>query len=682
MQTLYQFHGNFCVGSVLLSWEPSDLHILLISKKIDCRHPSSAMGEKIHMGNIVIPNNETPSIKDKTPYNKNDNDAKQCITYKTVKKSVYFLLERPSDRVAVVYHFVLLMLILGSLVVSVLATIEEMEHELEKVIFYYEMFLLFWFSVEFIARMWSCSYISRYQGSRGRLRFFLSVYMLIDVCVILSTITTFAMRINGSYFAILRVTRFMQVFRILRIDRQRGDFKTMGKVVKEHGKELITVYFVGFVIMFSATYIVYLVEKHTEFMGAGDPDPTQTPANLGPAPSADAAKNTTSSTQTSEVTINNMANGLYWAVITVTSVGYGDFSPTTWTGKICCAIFALIGCAFFSLPAGILGSGFALQVAKQKKEKRFVKVRNPAAYLIQTMWRNYALRQERNNYEATWYYLLPMLCDSADFSSSTQQQTLDQLIRNEIEKGTLDLGEMFPPIFSPERSRAHRSFYAQQKVNSSPQMESAPLLNNNNLLEGRVKRLGRIINRSGSDGISSGKTIILSKDKLLKKGIHPSDNDDDDHHLKPSLFSNGCETKLSMRHGSVDGDGTYTTDDKNEKIHQQIHTRYKIALRFVMKMRYWTAIKIFKSVRHPFVNMQDIMEKNALGHVEMLAHIKNMRDSFNVLHRELIELRYSLVELKEEKETAALQQRHPRSEEYEKERPYLKRSHSFTAGVL
>ena len=54
--------------------------------------------------------------------------------------------------------------------------------------------------------------------------------------------------------------------------------------------------------------------------------------------------------------------------------------------------------------------------------------------------------------------------------------------------------------------------------------------------------------------------------------------------------------------------------------------------------------------------MQDIMEKNALGHVEMLSHIKDMRDSFNVLQRELIELRYSLMELKLEKESQQSQQ--------------------------
>ena len=60
-------------------------------------------------------------------------------------------------------------------------------------------------------------------------------------------------------------------------------------------------------------------------------------------------------------------------------------------------------------------------------------------------------------------------------------------------------------------------------------------------------------------------------------------------------------------------------------------------------------MKTFKNKRHPFVNVQDFMEKNNMNHIEMLSHIKNMRDSFNVLQQELIDLRYSLVELKQDR---------------------------------
>jgi len=552
----------------------------------------------------MIPKVETMLVKEKTPY-MNEYMEPQASSYKRAKKWVYFLLERPSSRFAVFYHFTSLLLILGSLIVSVLSTIKELEKRLDKIMFYYEFFLLLWFSGEFAMRLWSCSYVSRYQGKMGRLRFVLSVYMMIDIFVILSTITTFMMQVNGSYFAILRVTRFMQVFRILRIDRQRGDFRTMGNVVKGHSKELITVYFVGFVIMFSATYIVFLCEKHTEIV--------------------ESINSSFNGNSTSEVTINNMANGLYWAVITVTSVGYGDLSPVTWAGKIFCAVFALIGCAFFSLPAGILGSGFALQVAKQKKEKRFVKVRNPAAYLIQTMWRNYSLRKEKAELEATWYYLLPMLRETSDNS-----QALETLMRNEINNGSERLGCMFPPVFSQEGFKGD--------TNRQNDMF------NNNPLEERIKKLGKIIARKNSDPMCISQSNLLRRENL----VNPKYRYQKYHPRRDSKTTNR-ESKTSSSE-YTNGGGKSGGASGREPIQNQLHERYKIALWFIMKLRFLTAIKIFKSVRHPFVNMQDIMEKNAMSHVEMLGHIKSMKDSFTILHKELLELRYTLIQLNRKQE--------------------------------
>ena len=124
-------------------------------------------------------------------------------------------------------------------------------------------------------------------------------------------------------------------------------------------------------------------------------------------------------------------------------------------------------------------------------------------------------------------------------------------------------------------------------------------------------------------------------------------------------------------------------EKSDERVNQQIREKFKIAVRFIMKLRYLTAIKIFKSVRHPFVNMQDIMEKNAMSHVEMLSHIKNMSNSFDALHDELLELRYSLIEMRDENGISSPRQQTVRSPiNYgQRSRRSMKRSHSFTAGT-
>ena len=195
--------------------------------------------------------------------------------------------------------------------------------------------------------------------------------MLADIFIILSTIVSIAVKSNDASLTFLRFARFFQVFRILRLDRRRGDIPTMWNVVREHKKELLSSYFVCLNIVLFGSYVVYAVEK--------------------------------THNQPSEDQIDNMVNGLYWGVITFSSVGYGDFLPKTWAGKILTALFSAFGCAFFSLPAGIIGSGFALHVSRQKRERRNIKIKNPAATLIQAAWRTYAIN---SNLKGAWNRVL------------------------------------------------------------------------------------------------------------------------------------------------------------------------------------------------------------------------------------------------------------------------------------
>ena len=69
--------------------------------------------------------------------------------------------------------------------------------------------------------------------------------------------------------------------------------------------------------------------------------------------------------------------------VTLTTVGYGDATPKTWPGKLTASFFAIMGISFFALPAGILGSGFALKVQQQQRQKHVARRRQPAASLIQ-----------------------------------------------------------------------------------------------------------------------------------------------------------------------------------------------------------------------------------------------------------------------------------------------------------
>jgi hypothetical protein len=61
------------------------------------------------------------------------------------------------------------------------------------------------------------------------------------------------------------------------------------------------------------------------------------------------------------IKFDNFADALWWGMTSFTTIGYGDRYPTTWKGKMVTSMFALFGISFFALPAGILGTGFALK---------------------------------------------------------------------------------------------------------------------------------------------------------------------------------------------------------------------------------------------------------------------------------------------------------------------------------
>lgn len=194
-----------------------------------------------------------------------------------------------------------------------------------------------------------------------------SLTIFSDIIVILASITVLCIGATGQVFAAsaIRGLRFFQILRMLRIDRRAGTWKLLGSVVWAHRQELLTTVYIGFLGLIFSSFLVYLCEKNTN-------DKYQT-----------------------------FADALWWGVITLSTVGYGDKTPETWPGKIIAAFCALLGISFFALPAGILGSGFALKVQQHQRQKHLIRRRVPAAKLIQCLWRHYSAAPESTSL-ATW----------------------------------------------------------------------------------------------------------------------------------------------------------------------------------------------------------------------------------------------------------------------------------------
>ncbi|KAK3565534.1 hypothetical protein QTP86_011930 [Hemibagrus guttatus] len=288
--------------------------------------------------------------------------------YRRLQNFLYNALERPRGW-AFVYHAYVFLLVFSCLVLSVFATIKEFKNSSENALYILEIVTIVVFGVEYIVRLWAAGCCCRYRGWKGRLKFARKPFCVIDIMVLFASVSVLAAGSQGNVFATsaIRSLRFLQILRMLRMDRRAGTWKLLGSVVYAHSKELITAWYIGFLCLILASFLVYSVEKDNN-------------ASM----------------------FETYADALWWGLITLTTIGYGDKYPITWNGRLIAATFSLIGVAFFALPAGILGSGFALKVQEQHRQKHFEKRRNPAASLIQAAWRFYATNLSRTDLLSTW----------------------------------------------------------------------------------------------------------------------------------------------------------------------------------------------------------------------------------------------------------------------------------------
>ncbi|XP_052566629.1 potassium voltage-gated channel subfamily KQT member 1 isoform X19 [Culex pipiens pallens] len=465
--------------------------------------------------------------------------SRRDARYRRLQSRVYNFLERPRGFRAIFYHVCVFFMVFTCLALSVFSTIQEYEEQAIAILFVMEIIVVIWFSIEFFLRLWSSGCRSRYQGAMGRLKFLKRPFCIIDIVTIIASIVVLVMGTSGQVFATsaLRGLRFFQILRMVRMDRRGGTWKLLGSVVYAHRQELITTLYIGFLGLIFASFLVYLMEK--------DVDKTK---------------------------FNNFAQALWWGVITLCTVGYGDMVPETWQGKIIASFCALLGISFFALPAGILGSGFALKVQQQQRQKHMIRRRQPAATLIQSLWRCYAA-DEHSLSEATWkIHQVPLPSPPPSFRGQ-KIYLLAKRCPSATERSKLEAAEKLAAASSA--ARASSSF----KHNAS-----------------FVARLP---------------TIRRHKSQSL----HSPGN------AKPpsgSGRSGRCPRVTDINASSEN------LDEDEEPRCVQLTNQHKGAIRFIRKMKYFVARRKFKEALKPY-DVKDVMEQYAAGHVDLLGRVKNVQ---------------------------------------------------------
>ncbi len=247
------------------------------------------------------------------------------------RKRVWSLLEpaNENDNFSRIVDVFLVSLIFFNILMVILETVEELYTHYRVFFKYFELFSVIIFSFEYIGRLWSCvenkeNYESNF---KSRIRYIFSFSAIIDAVAILPSLLAFLFPTVD-----LRFVRALRIFRLLKFSRYSNSINTLLVVLWDQRKSFGAAFFILFIVLIISSSGMYLVEKDVQ------------PEKFGSIPQS-----------------------MWWSIVTLTTVGYGDVFPITSLGKIFGSIIIILGIGTVALPAGILASAFTEHTKRSQK---------------------------------------------------------------------------------------------------------------------------------------------------------------------------------------------------------------------------------------------------------------------------------------------------------------------------
>lgn len=186
------------------------------------------------------------------------------------------------------------------------------------------------FTVEYLARLWaSVEDPATPHPVWGRLRWSITPLALVDL---LAIAPFYAGALLVLDLRVLRILRLLRIARVLKLARYSRSLQTMGRVLRSKRRELGITLFACALLLVLAASLMWIAEHEVQ--------PTAFP---------------------------DIPHALWWAIVTLTTVGYGDVVPVTTAGRLIAAVIALIGVGLIALPAGILASGFVEELTQERQ---------------------------------------------------------------------------------------------------------------------------------------------------------------------------------------------------------------------------------------------------------------------------------------------------------------------------
>ncbi len=242
-----------------------------------------------------------------------------------LRRKLYIIVFETDTRAGKLFDVVLLWAILGSILVVTLESVKELDERYEVLFEVIEWIFTILFSVEYLLRIFIL---------KKPLKYVFSFLGIIDFLALAPTYLSLFVT-GGAYLVVIRAIRLLRIFRILKLSRYLKEAQMLGNaLIASKYKLLVFIGTVMSVVLIMGT-LMYVIEG----------------ADNG---------------------FTSIPRSIYWCIVTITTVGYGDIAPQTIIGQTLASILMLMGYAIIAVPTGIVTG----ELVRENTRKAFAKMRN------------------------------------------------------------------------------------------------------------------------------------------------------------------------------------------------------------------------------------------------------------------------------------------------------------------
>ena len=262
-----------------------------------------------------------------------------------IKQRVFTIINKAEDgdKASHLFDMLIMALICLSVVAIILQSFKNLATKYTSLFYAFEVFCVVAFTVEYLLRIWTADLLYP-EEKHPRLKYMLSFMAIVDLLAILPFYLPF-ISADMRFIRMVRLLRMARLLRVFKLGRYIDALQIIVKVIKAQASELIISIVICFFVMLFSSIIMYTVENPVQ--------PDQFP---------------------------NIIASLWWAICTLTTVGYGDIYPVTALGRFFAAIISLVGIGIIAIPTGIIAAGFSAVINKENQKEASEEEKDPKQY--------------------------------------------------------------------------------------------------------------------------------------------------------------------------------------------------------------------------------------------------------------------------------------------------------------